>query len=64
MQPAAGRPPTWTEISIACTQVDARRNAPQARFQSPAQKDTSHISRAIGAQELNQRLLTPLHRKF
>jgi hypothetical protein len=36
-EPAAGRPPAWTEASISSTQVGDRRNAPSARFQSPAQ---------------------------
>jgi len=35
-EPAAGRPPAWTEDTIPSTQVDGRRDAPAARFQSPA----------------------------
>ncbi|MEP7190097.1 MAG: DUF2298 domain-containing protein, partial [Roseiflexaceae bacterium] len=51
-KPAAGRPPTGTANSTPSTQVDDRRNAPAARFQSPAQKAGLHPQLSITSQLL------------
>jgi hypothetical protein len=41
-EPVTDRPPAWTEKPIASTQVDERRNAASARFQSLAQRQPSY----------------------
>jgi hypothetical protein len=42
LEPAAGRPPVGTVPNVSSPQGDGRRNAPPARFQSPAQNAASH----------------------
>jgi YYY domain-containing protein len=51
-EPVANRPPAWTGWILPSTQVDDRRNAPVARFQSPAQKDVLCPPLSIASQLL------------